>query len=285
MHESVTVHPFRLMTWNVNFRRANILKALANLHEVPDILTLQEVTVEQSDAFQKCLSEIGLQNILYSGIPGSTEKRYGNMIASRLPIEPVDCDSLNNLLPWPQLVLHGVITVGDCLINVITAHIPNGAGNGWAKIDTFNILAKIVRQIKGSHCLLTGDFNEPQYAFQDDRIVTFGQEQTNDDTYRCWSGWSFNGRSGTGEEWDAAVRWFFESLDEHRLRNAFWDASGHRKMEPSHISRGKPRWFDHIFISEDFQVEKCNYLHDVRLNGLSDHSALTAQLVFHCESH
>jgi endonuclease/exonuclease/phosphatase family metal-dependent hydrolase len=281
MHNSPTTHPFGVMTWNVNFRRASVLEAVNDLHKAPDILTLQEVSVEQADSFRKRLSEMGLQNVLYSGSADSSEKRYGNIIASRWPIESVDGDSVKASLPWPQLVAHGVIRVGGSLVNVITAHVPNGAGNGWAKIDTLRGLAKIIEGVRGSHCILTGDFNEPQFALQDDRIVTFGQVQTSDGTYRCWNQWEFKGRSGTGEEWDAAVRWFFEKRDDHGLRHAFWDASGYGSMEPSHVSRGNPRWFDHIFVSKGFQVESCEYLHDVRLKGLSDHSALTAQLVYH----
>jgi endonuclease/exonuclease/phosphatase family metal-dependent hydrolase len=280
MRYSLTDHPFTVLTWNVNFRRASVLEVLTSLHNPPDILTLQEISVEQADSFRKRLSEMGLQNILYSGRADSSEKRYGNIIASRWPLESVDWDSLKASLPWPQLVAHGVIRVGGSLVNVITAHVPNGAGNGWAKIDTLRVLAKIVEGVKGSHCIVTGDFNEPQFALQDDRIVTFGQEKTSNGTYRCWNQWEFKGRSGTGEEWDSAVRWFFENRDDHGLRHAFWDASGYGSMEPSHISRGNPRWFDHIFITEGFRVDSCNYLHDVRLKGWSDHSASTAQIAY-----
>jgi endonuclease/exonuclease/phosphatase family metal-dependent hydrolase len=275
-----TTHFFTVLTWNVNFRGPSVLKALTSLYGVPDILTLQEVSVAQSGAYRECLSRLGLQNVLYSGRVDSAEKRYGNLIASRWPVEPVDLGDLKASLPWPQLVAQGVITIGGNQVNVIIAHVPNGAGNGWAKIDTLKALAEIVHRTKGSPCLLTGDFNEPQFALQDGRIVTFGQEQTANDGYRCWKEWQFEGRSGTGEEWDAAVRWFFENRDGHGLRHAFWEVSGQGKMEPTHISRDNPWWFDHIFISEGFQVESCNYLHDVRLKGLSDHSALMAQLSY-----
>ncbi len=280
MHKSPTAHTFTIMTWNMNFRRASVLDPLTNLHRAPDLLTLQEISVEQADSFRKRLSEMGLENVIYSGRADSSDKRYGNIIASRWPIESVDWGSLKASLPWPQLVAHGVIKVGGCLVNVITAHVLNDAGNGWAKIDTFRVLAKIVGGVKGSHSILTGDFNEPQFALQGDRIVTFGQEQIANDTYRCWNQWQFDGRSGTGEEWDAAVRWFFEKRDDHGLRHAFWDVSGQRKMEPTHVSRGNPRRFDHIFISEGFRVDSCNYPHDVRLKGLSDHSALIAQIAY-----
>jgi endonuclease/exonuclease/phosphatase family metal-dependent hydrolase len=283
MQKQDIIHPFQIATWNVNFRRASVLEALTTLHHVPDILTLQEVTVEQADAFRERLREMGLLYVLYSGRAARTEKRYGNLIASRWPVESVDAGSLKAAFPWPQLVAYAVIKMAGCPVHVITAHVPNGAGNGWAKIDTFRALAKIVRGAKGSPCILTGDFNEPQFAIEGNRIVTFGQEPTPNGKYRCWNQWSFKGRSGTGEEWDSAVRWFFEDREDHGLRHAFWEAAGPGTMAPSHISRGNPRWFDHIFISGGFQVESCDYLHDVRLKGFSDHSALLAQVAYRDE--
>jgi exonuclease III len=34
------------------------------------------------------------------------------------------------------------------------------------------------------------------------------------------------------------------------------------------------RRFDHVFCSPDLRIFRCEYLHDVREEGLSDHSAL-----------
>ena len=146
MQQLVTTHSFLIITWNVNFRRASVLEALTNLPSVPDILTLQEVSVEQVDNFRKCLAEMGLPFVLYSGSAHSPEKRYGNIIASRWQVESIDDGKWKDSFPWPQLVAHAMIKVDDCPIVVITVHVPNGAGNGWAKIDTFRALAKIVRR-------------------------------------------------------------------------------------------------------------------------------------------
>jgi endonuclease/exonuclease/phosphatase family metal-dependent hydrolase len=278
MRQLVTAHPFQIVTWNVNFRRASVLEALTKLHRVPDILTLQEVSVEQSEAFRERLLEMGLEYVFYSGRADGLEKCYGNIIASRWTVGPVDGGTTPASFPWPQLVAHVVIKVGGSPVNVITAHIPNGAGNGWAKIDTYRALARLVRSVQGEHCILTGDFNEPQFARQGGRIVTFGQEQLANGYYQCWNHWSFQGRTGKGEEWDAAVRWFFEAGNDQGLRLAFWEATSPGTMEPTHISRGNPRWFDHIFISKQLRVESCRYLHETRLHRYSDHSALAAEL-------
>jgi endonuclease/exonuclease/phosphatase family metal-dependent hydrolase len=129
----------------------------------------------------------------------------------------------------------------------------------------------------GRPCIVTGDFNEPQFAIQNGRVVTWGQERVGR-RFACWRRWSFHGRMGTGEQWDTAVRWLFEKQDEHGLRHAYWDASGQGKRDVSHVSRGQKQWFDHIFVSADFRVGPCRYLHKLRGPGLSDHSALTARL-------
>ena len=49
-------------------------------------------------------------------------------------------------------------------------------------------------------------------------------------------------------------------------------------MEATHFSRGNPRWFDHVFVSEHFRVDDCTYLHAFCDDGFSDHSALLAAL-------
>ncbi len=40
--------PLSVLTWNINFRAASVLDPLAALPKVPDIVTLQEVTLDQA---------------------------------------------------------------------------------------------------------------------------------------------------------------------------------------------------------------------------------------------
>jgi endonuclease/exonuclease/phosphatase family metal-dependent hydrolase len=166
--------------------------------------------------------------------------------------------------------------IGD--INLITVHVPNGSRNGWKKISTLRALRKRVERLRGKPVILTGDFNEPQYAMQGDRVVTWGQELGTDRRWRTWDSWTFRGETGTGAEWDTAVRWFFENAGESGVRSAYWDSAGHGRMEASHISRGSPRWFDHVFVSSAFTVKSCEFLHRFREAGFSDHSAVLVAL-------
>jgi hypothetical protein len=129
--------------------------------------------------------------------------------------------------------------------------------------------------------IVAGDLNEPQYTLQDGRIVTWGQEWNGGQgRFVCWERWKDrSGRCQPGVKWDGAVRWLFDEHDGHRLRHAYWEVHGHGAMAVSHVTRGQSRWFDHIFVSPDFRVEQCEYLHELRLERYSDHSPLSAKPV------
>jgi len=273
----------RVVTWNVNRRGAYALDALKGLAQ-PDVLTLQEVTFNQREDFEERLRVMG-----FKCCPDSQHhrggKRYGNLIAvaSRWTIDLVEPRYSKAKPPWCELLVQASVYVDGRSFLVINVHIPNGSNYGWKKIDTFNALRDVVSKAKGKPCIVAGDFNEPQLIPLQDggRLVTWGQEwNARKGRFACWERWrDKDGQSGTGEKWDAAVRWIFEKHDEHNLRHACWEAHGHGVMPVSHVTRGKARWFDHMFVSPDFRVEQCEYLHKVRLEARSDHSALSARLV------
>ena len=170
------------------------------------------------------------------------------------------------------------MTVDGRSIVVITAHIPNGSSYGWQKIDTFVVLNDLVRRAKGKPCIVTGDFNEPQFVMHDGHVVTWGQKPDGRGGFVVdeadWT--DDSGRTGAGREWDPAVRWLFEKSG---LRHAYWEAHGHGTMDVSHVCRGRKCWIDHMFVSKHFKVDACDYLHALRGPGLSDHSALAARVV------
>jgi endonuclease/exonuclease/phosphatase family metal-dependent hydrolase len=270
--------PIQVVTWNVHFHGASVLDAL-KAHAQPDVLTLQEVTFDQHRDFKERLGVMG-----FSCCPHSPRhaggKRYGNLIASRWKIDPVTPRYPGKGPPWAELLIEASISVNGRSFLLIDVHIPNGSGYGWKKIDTFDALKDVVHEAKDRPLILAGDFNEPQFVpLQDNgKIVTWGQDWNGrEGRYECWKKWRSDRR--TGKDWDAAVRWLFEEEAEHGLQHAYWEIHGRGVMPVSHVNRGQPRWFDHMFVSRDFHVERCEYLHEVRLGGQSDHSALSARLV------
>jgi endonuclease/exonuclease/phosphatase family metal-dependent hydrolase len=214
-------------------------------------------------------------------------KDYGNLIASRWTIDTVKPGHSGKKPPWAQLLVQASVSVNGGSFLVISVHSPNGSGYGWKKIDTFKALRDAVRKAKDRPCILTGDFNEPQFIPLQDggQIVTWGQWWDADKgCYVCTGTWKDRSRrSGALKHWDADVRWIFEKNSEHGMQHAYWKAHGQGVMPVSHVSRGQPRWFDHMFVSSHFRVEQCEYLHNLRGPGLSDHSALEAKLLLNAE--
>jgi len=263
--------PIQLVTWNVNRRRADVLDALKHLAK-PDILTLQEVTFRWRKDFQDRLADMGLKWCCPDSQRHTRGKDYGSLIASCWKTDPVEPRYLREKPAWHELLVQASMSVNGRTFLVINVHIPNGSKYGWKKIDTFKALNEVVRQAKGKPCIVTGDFNEPKLIPLQDggRIVTWGQ----------WWDADEGGYVSTGKwkQWDAAVRWIFEKHDEHQMRHAYWD---HERggMPVSHVTHGVPRWFDHLFVSPHFRVKQCEYLHSVRLEHISDHSALSARLM------
>jgi endonuclease/exonuclease/phosphatase family metal-dependent hydrolase len=250
--------PIQVVTWNVHRRGADVLDALEGLVE-PDVLTLQEVTFEQRSDFKKRLGVMGLKCSPDSHRRAGG-KDYGNLIAiaSRLTFDPNKPRYPRENLPLPEALVQALVSISGRSFLVISVHIPNGSGYGWKKIDTFEVLNNVVREAKRKSWVVAGDFNEPRYTLQDGEIVTWGQEQEARGRFVCWKPWEDgSGRCHPGKKWDGAVRWLFDEHDGHRLRHAYWQVHGHGALAVSHVTQGQARWFDHIFVSRDFRVEKC----------------------------
>jgi exonuclease III len=216
-----------ILTWNINLLTgtASTLEPLERMSPRPDVVTLQEVGLDRATEIIARLRDMGYAGVEYSGHPEASEKHYGNVIAARAQLTLCDPAALG--FPWPQLVEHVLLTLDDKQINVVTVHVPNGEGNGWQKIFTLEALKQLVLTLRGKPLVLTGDFNEPRYALQDGRVVTWGQEQTGGRWVVEDGDWTDeHGVTAEWARWDRTVRWFFEGSAQSGLRNAFWDVAG-----------------------------------------------------------
>lgn len=144
---------------------------------------------------------------------------------------------------------------------VVGAHVPNAA-NGWIKAHTLAALGAFLAAQDGPR-ILCGDLNTPRREHADGTVWTFARDRYG------------RLREERGEAWDDAERAPWTVLDD-----AF------RRLHPPgdrEISWGWQRWsggyrLDHVLVSADVAVERCAYLHDWRLDGMSDHSAMEADL-------
>ena len=71
---------------------------------------------------------------------------------------------------------------------------------------------------------------------------------------------------------------------EKQLTDAYRQLHGYGRQEFSwFVKRGERRIgrrFDHVVCTRDFKIRRCEYIHDVREDGLSDHAALELDVEF-----
>ena len=146
-----------LISWNVNFRKPGDLTAKIK-SELPDIVTLHEVTLNLVDDGAAHLRSIGLGHHYWSGMDGRDEP-YQCPIASRWKVKPDDI-YWRRCAPFLELLGRATVCAADeGEIDVFTARIPNGSDHGWKKIDTFHVL--LAFRFLASSVSCVSCFNDP----------------------------------------------------------------------------------------------------------------------------
>ena len=277
----------KLLSWNVNFftlpkKLTQVVESIGSVK--PDLVTLQEVESELAGEMAKCLAGLGLEHSFDSGkdAPANPEwldkKKYQCLIASRWPIFSVE-DKWRKGAPYPEMLGRAMIRTPERDIEIFTVHIPNGVGNGWLKIDTFNVLLKALRQGNDAPRILTGDFNEPQEFRSSGQIVTWGENISKNSVPYHWKQWADGfGRNGSGMEWDYPVRAVLTGASQHGLRDAYRALHGFAKTPVTLVTGGNPKCYDHTFVSRHFDLKACGYCHKWRKLGVSDHSPMWTDL-------
>ena len=153
------------------------------------------------------------------------------------------------------------------VIRVDTIHVPNAA-NGWVKPQTL----AAIRAGAGAEGprVVCGDLNTPRREHDDGSVLTFAHD----------SGGRL--RPERGERWDAAERALVHTLrDEHGWVDAYREVHGYGHREASWtFAQDRGGWrLDHALVCGLRPVASA-YAHDWRRSGLSDHSALVAELAF-----
>ena len=89
-------------------------------------------------------------------------------------------------------------------------------------------------------------------------------------------------RGGSATRWDAAERNILTGLAPFGFRDAFRSLHGYSIDAGSWVLRRGDRVvrrrFDHIFVSAELRVAQCQYLHEWREAGLSDHAPIEADV-------
>jgi endonuclease/exonuclease/phosphatase family metal-dependent hydrolase len=271
----------RVLSWNIrgntglsDLRMHRLIDALAS--EPADIIMLQELSA--GGGLPERLRNLFLRELKFEGWHfsgrGMRGKKYGNVIASRFPVR-VAARRPRPDAPWPQLLARATVKTPIGEIDTISVHMPNGAGNGWKKIDTFEALGSILADEYMTPLIVGGDFNEPEGVGAANAVISAGAD--GDGIVRGhWR--DRRRRRHPNSRWQSAVERILgpTSILEHA-----WLAKNRGVFETTHVVRGKKCFFDHVLVSRDhFEVTDAGFHHAWRRKRnwtrLSDHSAAWA---------
>lgn len=231
----------------------------------PDVVAFQEITATTNGAWHEALEDMGLVHVIASLDTADLARqpvgprRTGVLVAARTPLET--SAAIAPVVPWPETVL-AVETDG---VHLVVAHVPNSA-NGWVKPRTLRALHDALAAAPGAPRVLCGDLNTPRTETTDGEVWTFARDARG------------RLRPERGEEWDAAERDILCALP--GMRDVFRALHGYGPRDLSWTWR---RWrggyrLDHILASDQLEPVACSYHHHWRTVGLSDHSAIEADL-------
>jgi exonuclease III len=251
----------RVLTWNVAGRvKRQAEQAAVVAAAGADVVALQEVTARTLPLWREALAAAGLAHAATAlGGPAEGRRALGTLTASRTPLEPLPPPEV----PWPERVLACATSDG---VEVVNLHSPIAPAPDLAKIRTHEAVAAYLRHRDGP-AILCGDLNTPRRELPDGDVLTFAHDSAG------------RLRPERGERWDRAERALVHGLRQDGWVDAFRALHGYGDREASWTfkdDRGGWR-LDHMLVT-GLRPTAAAYAHDWRRAGLSDHSALIADL-------
>lgn len=263
----------RLITWNVARRASRLAEQAGALaRRDPDCVALQEVTRRTLPLWTRAFELMGLPHVRASAL-GVASGRQGSgartvvMIASRHALEDVE-DALP--VPRAESAVSVLVASGAGPVEIHCVHVPNAA-NGWVKVETLQALRHGLGRPATAPRVLCGDLNIPRRELASGETISFARDSRG------------RLRPERGQEWDAAELGVVPGLRDLGLRDAYRTLHGYASPSPSWtwktIAGHNGGWrLDHVFVSQELTPVACDYHHDWREQGLSDHSALETDL-------
>jgi exonuclease III len=266
----------RLITWNVARRVDRLVdQATAVAEREPDVVALQEITRRTQALWRRAFELMGLAYVLTSVHTGGASGRTAGrrtlvMIGSRFALEGLD-EPL--AVPRPESALSVLAQTSCGPLEVHCVHVPNAA-NGWVKVETLRALRRGLERPSGAPRVVCGDLNTPRRELADGTTISFARDSRG------------RLRPDRGAEWDAAELGVVPGLGDLGYRDAYRTLHGYESRSPSWtwktIAGHDGGWrLDHTFVSPELLPVFCQYHHEWREHGLSDHSGLETELE-HC---
>jgi exonuclease III len=256
----------RVLTWNLAGRVKGIEPQVEAVTSRDwDVVCLQELTPTTIGRWTEALSAAGLHVAVSALEPGASgSRRLAVAIATREPPAVVQVPGL----PWPERHLAVRTAVDGLDAEVHTLHAPLSGKPDRVKVRTLEALFEHLSSPDGPPRILTGDLNTPSYESREGEVQTFARTR------------SGKIRPDYGERHDAAELLLIQDLPRLGWSDAFRALHGYAARDRSYMfANRKFGWrLDHILASPPFEPVECAYLHDWRETGMSDHSAMWAEL-------
>jgi exodeoxyribonuclease III len=253
----------RLITWNVAARVGRQAEQAAVVTAMqPDVVALQEISVRTAPRWRSALAAAGMGSCVVSleRMPASAERRrLGVLLAAREPLELLPAPPG---IPWPERVVCCAIAG----IEIVNVHSPISPAPDLAKVRTHEALAAYLTSSDGRR-VLCGDLNTPRRELPDGDVLTFARDSAG------------HLRPERGERWDRAERALVHDLRRRGWVDAFRELHGYAERSASWTFAGdRGGWrLDHVLVC-GLRPRAAAYAHEWRRGGLSDHSALIADL-------
>jgi endonuclease/exonuclease/phosphatase family metal-dependent hydrolase len=229
-----------------------------------EVVCLQEVTPRTVQGWSEGLAGAGYR-VELSGWPVEPRglRRLAVLTAARpglrrLPGPP---------LPWPERHLACAVPIDGTDVEVRNVHAPLSQKAEQVKVRTLETVFAAVTRADQVPRILAGDLNTPRYESRDGEVITFARTR------------SGRLRPAYGRRHDEAELALVAGLPSRGWRDAFRSLHGYERRDRSWMSTaGYGYRLDHLLVSAQLQPVACDYLHEWRERGLSDHSAMWADV-------
>ena len=255
----------RVLTWNVAGRLSRLdEQADRALRHDADVVCLQEIIPGALERWRTRLQTAGYA-VLSSVVAPDAPRvhRLGVLVAGRHAPALAQMPAV----PWPERLLCAELRPPGWAraLHVVCLHAPLSQRPEQAKVRTLEAVHAHLAALADAPAMLCGDLNTPQYESREGAVQTFAQTR------------SGRLRPAYGERHDVAERTILAGPP--GWRDAFRALHGYEARDRSWKTGRHPGYrLDHILISPGLSAVACAYDHDVREDGLSDHSAMCATI-------
>ncbi len=250
----------KLVSWNVAGRVVKLERQAAALErQQPDLVCLQEVRPSTLQPWRAACAQMGLAHFAESSAVMG-KRRLLCATASRWPLRALAAVGA----PYPERVVSVVVETPAGELELHNTHVPPAPSNGLIKVETLEAIYFALARPSDRHRILCGDLNVPRLETEEGEVITFADNHPDQ-----------------LQRWDRAERCLLTELVEWDLRDCFRRVHGYQRRDVSWVmntrsARKAGHRLDHILASDGLGLVDCDYHHEWRDAGLSDHSAMEA---------